>query len=598
MRGLLIASIVLALIPLPTAAEIEQRNPIITEVMTGTTQSASAEFIEIFNPLNKPFELIGHRVQYKSATGESWLTKIEFDEDVVIEPRGYILLATEELINEGNHEFVEFNSGLSRIAGHVRLVQVEEVEDSSVDSAENEIIEVESALDTLAWGDSADSAETTPATAPDPDESLKRVVDEDGEFVDSDDNSIDFFVSEYPHPQHTLPPQSAESNEPEGGEVAGNKPNDSQEEQPRVEYLSLQISELFVDPELPQTDADDEFVEIFNPNNKPVALKGYTIQTGSSLQYSFTFKSGSIAAKSYKAYRASTTKLTLANSGGRAQILNPNNEVAAKITSYSNAKPGQSWARFDDGFEWTSVVTPGSENVRPSIKPEVTQAVAAATNNSGAKRVYPKIIITEALPDPKKPDLDKTHEFVELYNPNSIPVSLDGYKLKTGKTLSSNQTLEPMIIQPKQYIALFSADNRMTLGNSGGQIQLQDPNGTVVSSADEYGDAPEGAAWASINGQWQWTSNPTPAAKNVAGSVSTGASGSGGTASELANKNLQPEVLSSLSQTAAIPVRPTDYKLIGGAVVFALLYGLYEFRHDARLRFDQLKKYISDRKTT
>jgi len=582
------------LMPWPVLAiDSTETTPLLTEIMTATDVSASAEFIELYNPADTIYSLSGHVLQYKSATGENWITKLEFEDEAAIEPRGYQLSVTDEFMPE-DHDFSTFNAGLAKSAGHVRLAKIVEVEEIDPITSEATLVEQYETLDLLGYGDNADSPEFAPAPAPAASKSLKRTVTEDGDYIDTQNNAEDFVVADSPHPQHTLPIVATEQDESEAEDEAENE--NPIKEEPTVTYLKLQISELFIDPKSPLTDANDEFVELYNPNNSSVDLTGYKVQTGSSLQYSHTFESGLIAAKSYKAFKSSSTGLTLANSGGRAQVLAPDSSVAADLVAYEKADSGSSWARFDDGFEWTSSVTPSAENQRSPMEVEVLPATSSRNPSvaSDKNRTYAKILITEALPDPAKPALDKTDEFVELFNPNSFPVSLAGYKVKTGKSLSTNQTLENLIIQPKQYIALFSAEHRMTLGNNGGQVQLQDPGGTILSSAEPYGDAPEGASWALIDNEWQWTSSPTPAAKNLAAGVdSSKATKNGGLVS--ANSGIQPDVLSNLAQPAAIPVRPTDFKLIGGAIVFALLYGLYEFRHEILNRLNQSRSYLRAR---
>lgn len=344
------------------AVEAELENILIVEIQTATETSAGEEFVEMHNPNDIPINVVGWLLQYKSATGENWITKAELEGE--IEPRGRYLLATDDYPEEEYDQ--EFSSGLAAGSGHLRLVVPAESDE------EEELIH-----DQLGWGDIADSAEgDSPAEAPGKGESLKRIVDEDGYFIDTDVNFDDFEISSAPSPVSDPEAEDVEINDEElsvedediidedtelvdqeeEGEVLG------QTKEPQS-YDKVWITELFIDPSSPKTDADDEFIEIFNPNKHVVQLEGYIIQTGNTFSRSFTIPELEIQPGQYLALYSLDTNLPLSNSGSQARILDPDGGELFKTDPYDKAKSDTSWILVDGKWLWSAQSTPASPNV-------------------------------------------------------------------------------------------------------------------------------------------------------------------------------------------------------------------------------------------
>src|SRR5262249_40824305 len=152
----------------------------------------------------------------------------------------------------------------SSTGGHVRLFKP--VDESGSDQV----------IDLVGWGN-ADSAEGAASVmAPANSQSLKRRFSEDGVIIDTDNNAADFVVSNQPNPQSTPPVQN---------DQVDNQPSDPPSDPPATPppvYLPINITEMLPDPVAPATDANDEFIELFNPNSTAVDLAGYVLKTGSS----------------------------------------------------------------------------------------------------------------------------------------------------------------------------------------------------------------------------------------------------------------------------------------------------------------------------
>lgn len=373
-----IGLVVLLLLAVPALAETEtlpmtEPSPILlVEVQTGSLISATEEFIELYNQSDSAIDLENFRLQYRSATGTDWLTKSTLIGQ--IEARGHYLLATEGLAHEANAVGA---LGLASGGGHLRVVQLVEA--------------TEVVIDQLAWG-TAQFAVTAPSTAPAPGESLKRRVNEDGDFVDTDDDSQDFIISISPTPEFApIPPEPDVPYEPEPDsepsldpveEEPSPQPTSGEEAAPRLNYPRLEISELLIDPDKPATDAEDEFVELYNPNSEAIDLEGYIIQTGSKYSYKFTLPNISLGAKKYLALYSLDTGLVLSNSGGAARLLTPANAPMYEVPTYVKAKPDTAWANISGSWQWTAKPTPSAANVSAATAGAARGGATSTTNNN------------------------------------------------------------------------------------------------------------------------------------------------------------------------------------------------------------------------
>jgi hypothetical protein len=132
-----------------------------------------------------------------------------------------------------------------------------------------------------------------------------------------------------------------------------------------VGLAAPQISELLPNPADPQTDSEDEFVELYNSNSTSFDLSGFKIEVGSSTKHDYTFPDGTtIPAKSFKAFFSEDTGLSLSNSGGQAWLLDPTGNIISQTDPYGTAKDGQTWALGPDGkWYWTMTATPNGPNI-------------------------------------------------------------------------------------------------------------------------------------------------------------------------------------------------------------------------------------------
>jgi hypothetical protein len=150
-----------------------------------------------------------------------------------------------------------------------------------------------------------------------------------------------------------------------------------------------QISEVLPNPAPPQSDAEDEFIELYNSNGKDFDLSGFVLQSGTTSLHKYTFPDGTIIGpKQFKAFYAGDTNLSLSNTSGQVSLLDPTENVLSQTDQYGMAKDGYAWVSADGLWQWTTIPTPDSINKisAPAVK---SSAKASATAKKGSSHSTP-----------------------------------------------------------------------------------------------------------------------------------------------------------------------------------------------------------------
>lgn len=141
-----------------------------------------------------------------------------------------------------------------------------------------------------------------------------------------------------------------------------------------------QLTELLPNPAGTGTDGTDEFIELYNSNPVGFDLTGFTLQTGAATKHSYVFPAGtSLPAKGFVAFYSGDTGLSLSNTSGQADLLDPFGNLLTESDPYGAAKDGQAWALANGTWYWTTVATPNAANV---VKQIVTASKATAKPSS------------------------------------------------------------------------------------------------------------------------------------------------------------------------------------------------------------------------
>ncbi|HSD55931.1 MAG TPA: lamin tail domain-containing protein, partial [Candidatus Saccharimonadales bacterium] len=144
-----------------------------------------------------------------------------------------------------------------------------------------------------------------------------------------------------------------------------------------IGLVSPQVTELLPNPGKPQTDASDEFIELYNSNNVVFDLSGFMLSNGKK---QYVFPQGTLLeAKSFKAFYSGNTKLGLSNTQGEVRLLDPFGKAISVTQSYGTAKENQAWALAKGSWGWTMTPTPGSAN---AIKAPAAAKKKTSSNSS------------------------------------------------------------------------------------------------------------------------------------------------------------------------------------------------------------------------
>ena len=157
------------------------------------------------------------------------------------------------------------------------------------------------------------------------------------------------------------------------------------------------ITELLPNPAEPQSDSEDEFIELYNPNDEVFDLTGFKLEIGTSTKHFYTFPAGtSIAPKGFVAFYSVDTSLNLSNNGSQAWLLDPLGTIISQTDAYTTAKDGQSWALASGEWRWTTTPTAASSNIITDPLTVKTLSLGGVSSSSSKKSTTPKVKAAKA----------------------------------------------------------------------------------------------------------------------------------------------------------------------------------------------------------
>ncbi len=137
------------------------------------------------------------------------------------------------------------------------------------------------------------------------------------------------------------------------------------EEPKPITYPSgIIINEILPSPIGP--DAEEEWIEIFNQNKFKVDISDWQIEDTTGKITTYTFSKGTeISALGFLVLFQPATKITLNNDGDGLKLIQPNGKVVDSL-EYEKAPKGESFNRIGSEWNWSTILTPGLENIIPS----------------------------------------------------------------------------------------------------------------------------------------------------------------------------------------------------------------------------------------
>lgn len=332
-------------------AHAETPSLLIVGIQTGGLQNASQERIELANVSAQTIDVSAYRLEYYSANPKSLTTPARAIPLTGSVAPGAIFVLTAKGYEEATAQQV-FAATLAAAGGHLRLSKVGQE------------------IDFVGWGTAA-NPKGKAAPAPLPGATLQRQRNEAGAYSTTGSNVVDF--------------GNADVSDVSNGTGSGN----------------IILSELLPNPASPATDAEGEYIELYNEGDTTVDLTGCKLLVGPSLGKSFTFSNQTLKSGQYKAFYITETKLSLSNTASRVQLQAPDGSVLDEV-QYESAEEGQTYAWDGAVWQWTTEVTPNAANsfVQQDGGVSVKEAKAAtkkvATKKATTKKAQVKSASTGA----------------------------------------------------------------------------------------------------------------------------------------------------------------------------------------------------------
>lgn len=125
------------------------------------------------------------------------------------------------------------------------------------------------------------------------------------------------------------------------------------------------FNEILPSPE--GSDAEEEWIEIFNQNEFEVNLSGWKIKDTAGKITTYTFsKETKISSQGFLVLKRPETKITLNNDEDGLILSSPDGKIIDEV-NYKKAPQGQSYNRQNSDWLWSSNLTPGTSNIVSSL---------------------------------------------------------------------------------------------------------------------------------------------------------------------------------------------------------------------------------------
>ena len=336
----------------PCAVMAEGMKILIVEVQTAGTTS-SQDYIKIHNPSGTNTDISGYKLRKRSSTGKESSIRV-IPANSLIESKGYFIWANS---GDGFNERIKADASSSQTLS----------KDNSIALVNPEGV----VIDALSWGESQNpfveglSFPENPGAG----QQMKR-KQENGAFQDTNNNSSDFYLTgsqaAAEAKELTITPlpvsQPTPTPSPHPSLVPTPSPSPPEEKKQASEQeKGIVINEFLPSPLGP--DEKEEWIEIFNQNEKKIDISGWQIKDDIGTTNAYTLpETTQIEAKGFLVLYRTTTKIILNNDGDRLILLYPDGTVTDSV-SFEKAPEGQSLVRSDAGWKWSFTPTPGNINI-------------------------------------------------------------------------------------------------------------------------------------------------------------------------------------------------------------------------------------------
>jgi len=341
--------------------------------------------------------------------------------------------------------------------------------------------------------------------------------------------------------------------------------------EPEIYSDEIWINELLPNP----ADGGDEYIELYNNSDEKIELKNWSLHDASkSGEYIFSAED-KIESEEYLAVYRKTFKFALNNGGDeKVTLYDPNGKSVFEIT-YHGSKKGVSYNFDGEKWHWSSLLTPGTENIfeeipdgkikidkkvfvevfanfevvglskkakvtwdfgdgHKSYKPKTKHKYkktgkyeASVKYSEGSEDVTEKFTIeVEKIKHPEVKIVsvnanpvgsDTKNETITVQNKSKKKINLKGWSIATGwKKLVNHPITEKIEIKAGKKKEITRESSKFTLNNKKAEIELRYPDGKTAYKMkykkEDKGIA-EGEVYVKEKGGWTWTPVKSPTSR-------------------------------------------------------------------------------------
>ena len=252
----------------------------------------------------------------------------------------------------------------------------------------------------------------------------------------------------------------------------------------------LKITEIGANPDGKQY--DQQFIELANQDDRPIAIKGCRLMTNRSASKYFAFGDGTLDAGELRTVLIADTELILSKTvAGTVYIMSSDGLTELDVVEYPALKSGASWWLLGGTWQASKQPSPGVINQLPP-----------ANYCDGVK-------LSEI-------GANLNEQFIELVNTSEQPVNLNGCQLMTNRSATKYFAFDDETLAPGAFQVVKLSDTTLTLTKTtSGTVYFYGSDGELELDSTSYVDLAKDTSWAMIDGVWAQTYVVTLGTANV-----------------------------------------------------------------------------------